>query len=142
MPPVALCRFASVKSKTKIYVENFKQKDYCILRNRLFLLYRALPHSVCINSMCCDLLAFNLKTGRKDLGLCNIFYSVHVRRTDKINSEAAFFSLAKYMAHVDKWFEQYEKANPGVQRTVYLATDDPKVWSEAKTKYGFAILFF
>lgn len=49
--------------------------------------------------------------------------------------EAQFHALQEYMTYVDEWFDIYEKRNPGVQRRVYLASDDPNVLQEAKNKY-------
>lgn len=67
---------------------------------------------------------------------------VHVRRTDKIGSEAAFHSIAEYMPHVDQWFDtqdaKRERHGQGapLKRRVYLATDDAKVIQEARQHYG------
>ena len=61
-------------------------------------------------------------------------YSVHVRRTDKVGMEAQFHAVQEYMAYVEEWFDIYEKRHPGVQRRVYLASDDPNVLQEAKNK--------
>ncbi|CAK8681880.1 unnamed protein product [Clavelina lepadiformis] len=70
---------------------------------------------------------------------------VHVRRTDKIYLEgenAAFHHLRDYMSHVEDWFLKEEtklalksENNPKLKRRVYLATDDPMVWKEAKRYY-------
>ena len=60
-------------------------------------------------------------------------FSVHVRRTDKINLEAAFHSLDEYMKHVKEYYDQLQRTQ-NVTRRVYLATDDPSVLSEAKKK--------
>lgn len=64
-----------------------------------------------------------------------LYFSVHVRRTDKVGMEAQFHALQEYMTYVDEWFDIYEKRYPGVQRRVYLASDDPNVLQEAKNKY-------
>ncbi|EEB15853.1 alpha-(1,6)-fucosyltransferase, putative [Pediculus humanus corporis] len=61
---------------------------------------------------------------------------VHIRRTDKIGTEADFHSIEEYMKHVGDWFDQ--QIQNGVEinrRRIYLATDDPKVIFEAKNKY-------
>nr|CAD7407073.1 unnamed protein product [Timema poppensis] len=61
---------------------------------------------------------------------------VHVRRTDKVGTEAAFHQLEEYMLAVDEYFDQLEmKSGPVDQRRIFLASDDPKVLAEAKTKY-------
>ncbi len=66
--------------------------------------------------------------------------SVHVRRTDKVGTEAAFHSIDEYMHHVIEWFTLYEKIQPPSEKTnppprrVYLATDEPSLLAEAKKK--------
>ena len=66
-----------------------------------------------------------------------MFYRVHIRRTDKIGSEAAFHDLAEYMQHVDEFFrlQEMRTGKSNLARTVYLASDEPKVFAEAKNKY-------
>jgi len=59
---------------------------------------------------------------------------VHIRRTDKIGSEAAFHSLHEYMSHVDDYYNQREMIEKVDKRRVYLASDDPNVINEAKEK--------
>ncbi|CAH8843497.1 unnamed protein product [Trichobilharzia szidati] len=85
---------------------------------------------------------------------------IHVRRTDKINTEASFHSLEQYMKEVERYFQfidarrqmmsrteewiddikspfhqrVYRQLKP-VERRVYIATDDPSVFDEAKLKY-------
>ncbi len=64
-----------------------------------------------------------------------IIFSVHVRRTDKIGSEAAFHDLKEYMNHVDSFYDLYEKNHPNsIERNVYLASDEVSVLLEAKSK--------
>jgi len=60
---------------------------------------------------------------------------VHVRRTDKVGTEAAFHSVDEYMKHVLEWFRQYEMTHEAVVRRVYVASDDPKVLGECRKKY-------
>lgn len=60
--------------------------------------------------------------------------SVHIRRTDKVGTEAAFHSLDEYMMAVEEYYKQLAiTTNVDVKR-VYLASDDPKVFQEIKTK--------
>ncbi|CAG2101298.1 unnamed protein product [Medioppia subpectinata] len=57
---------------------------------------------------------------------------VHVRRTDKIGSEAEFRPLSEYMAVVADYYDRLDRVNKlGVKadRLVYLATDDYTVWT-------------
>ena len=61
-------------------------------------------------------------------------YSVQVRRTDKINTEAAFHSIDEYMVHVEEWYEQLSLTQTVEQKRVFIATDEPTVIKEAKDK--------
>lgn len=63
------------------------------------------------------------------------FVRVHIRRTDKLAAEASFHSVAEYMTYVEDYFSALELRNPGVQRRVFLASDDPTALPEAKKKY-------
>lgn len=53
-------------------------------------------------------------------------YSIHVRRTDKVGTEAALHKAAEYMTHVEDWYKQREMTEKVIRR-VYVATDDPSV---------------
>ncbi|BFZ12311.1 hypothetical protein BsWGS_15350 [Bradybaena similaris] len=68
-------------------------------------------------------------------GFQNTIIGVHVRRTDKVGTEAAFHPLEEYMRHVKEFYDQLEITQPGITRMVYLATDEPTVISEARDKY-------
>ncbi|TPP66874.1 Alpha 1 6 fucosyltransferase H [Fasciola gigantica] len=81
---------------------------------------------------------------------------IHVRRTDKINTEAAFHDLKEYMNYVDRYYEYLEAeqqmmarkeewvddvfsehrlhTNP-IKRRVFLATDEPSLFEEAARAY-------
>lgn len=67
----------------------------------------------------------------------NIFclFRVHIRRTDKVGTEAAFHKLDEYMIHVEEYFKHKELNDKIDKKRVYLATDEPKLFSEAKSKY-------
>ncbi|XP_052777987.1 alpha-(1,6)-fucosyltransferase-like [Mya arenaria] len=60
---------------------------------------------------------------------------VHVRRTDKIGTEAKFHALEEYMRHVADWYSAYEAVHGRVERKVYLASDNVEVLSEAEQKF-------
>lgn len=62
-------------------------------------------------------------------------FSVHVRRTDKVGTEAAFHSIDEYMAEVDEYYNQLELKQNVEKRRIYLASDDPKVLADARKKY-------
>ncbi|XP_059164715.1 alpha-(1,6)-fucosyltransferase-like isoform X2 [Physella acuta] len=69
------------------------------------------------------------------MGFKNTVVGVHVRRTDKINLEAAYHSIEEYMEHVEEYYQQLERTRPNIDRQVYLASDDPSVLADAKQKY-------
>ncbi|VVC25206.1 Hypothetical protein CINCED_3A022785 [Cinara cedri] len=60
---------------------------------------------------------------------------VHIRRTDKVGTEAAFHKLEEYMVHVELYYKHKELSDKIIKKRVYLATDEPKLFSEAKDKY-------
>ncbi|XP_026330680.1 alpha-(1,6)-fucosyltransferase isoform X2 [Hyposmocoma kahamanoa] len=60
---------------------------------------------------------------------------VHVRRTDKVGTEAAFHHIHEYMAHVAQFFDTLELDGPVAARRVYLASDDANVLEDARRKY-------
>lgn len=65
-------------------------------------------------------------------------FSIHIRRTDKINSEAPLYTVESYMKHAEGYFDFRDLIKPsGIKknRVVYLATDDLEVVKEVKTKY-------
>ena len=64
----------------------------------------------------------------------SFFFSVQVRRTDKINLEASFHKIEEYMYYVDLYYEKLELSEKIDKRRVFLATDDPSVLSEARRK--------
>ncbi|CAH0387109.1 unnamed protein product [Bemisia tabaci] len=72
--------------------------------------------------------------GRK-VNFQNPIVGVHIRRTDKVGTEAAFHSVEEYMSHVEEYFQQLLVSQPVPQKRIYLATDDPKVFTEIRQKY-------
>ncbi|KAG6455896.1 hypothetical protein O3G_MSEX009472 [Manduca sexta] len=60
---------------------------------------------------------------------------VHIRRTDKVGTEAAFHHIHEYMAHVKDYYDQLELTRTVDARRVYLATDDANVLEDARKKY-------
>nr|VZI08531.1 unnamed protein product [Spirometra erinaceieuropaei] len=72
--------------------------------------------------------------------------SIHIRRTDKLLSEAKLYSLEEYMFHVERFFELKEvefglktgSTRPppwSRRRRVFLASDDASVFEEARSQY-------
>lgn len=76
-----------------------------------------------------------LDNGREKLGFKGPIVGVHVRRTDKVGTEASFHSLEEYMKYVDEYYDQLEMLEKVDKRRIFLASDDPKVIEEAKGKY-------
>lgn len=67
------------------------------------------------------------------LGFKNRCVGVHVRRTDKLTSEAKLHPLKEYMDEVEKFFKIQSIDKPGnVDKCVYLASDEITVLQEAK----------
>ena len=66
---------------------------------------------------------------------------MHIRRTDKVGTEAAYHSVEEYMQHVGEYYDRLEMKQKVDVRRVYLASDDPTVIPEAKTKYVFPVNF-
>ncbi|XP_026872015.2 alpha-(1,6)-fucosyltransferase [Electrophorus electricus] len=69
------------------------------------------------------------------LGFKHPVIGVHVRRTDKVGTEAAFHPIEEYMTHVEEQFRLMAQRIQLDKKRVYLATDDPALLQEAKTKY-------
>ena len=74
---------------------------------------------------------------------------IHVRRTDKVGSEAAFHPLSEYMKLVEDYYQNLElsRSRMGnkevIEKLVYLATDDPGIWTKelpAWEEKGFSFL--
>ena len=67
-----------------------------------------------------------------------------MRRTDKVGSEAAFHDVSEYMRYVEDYFIIYQYQNPTLKFTkrVYLATDEPSVFNDARSKYAGWIWIF
>ena len=59
---------------------------------------------------------------------------MHVRRTDKVGTEAAYHSIDEYMTHVEDYYSALKLRQPDVVKRVYLASDDPTVITEAQKK--------
>ncbi|XP_078481468.1 alpha-(1,6)-fucosyltransferase-like isoform X2 [Ciona intestinalis] len=64
---------------------------------------------------------------------------IHVRRSDKLNSEGEgtlfFQPLSAYMKPAIDWYDRYEmrQIDVKVKKRIYLATDDQTVWEETKS---------
>ena len=66
---------------------------------------------------------------------------IHVRRTDKLIKEAKYHSLDEYMSYVENFYNKIDlmnernSVNKSVERVVYLATDEPNVWTHEIKPY-------
>ncbi|KAK2580528.1 hypothetical protein KPH14_006259 [Odynerus spinipes] len=74
-----------------------------------------------------------LDNAKDKLGFKKPIVGVHVRRTDKVGTEAAYHDIDEYMTKVDQYFDELE-TKPDVKR-VFLASDDPKVITTARSRY-------
>lgn len=61
-------------------------------------------------------------------------FRVHIRRTDKVGTEAAFHSVDEYMSAVEEYFKQLALTETITVKRIYLASDDPKVFSDIRNK--------
>lgn len=68
-----------------------------------------------------------IEAGIHKLGFQNPIVGVHIRRTDKVGTEAALHKVEEYMRHVDEYYDQLEMVEKVEKRRVFLASDDPKV---------------
>ncbi|XP_023326613.1 alpha-(1,6)-fucosyltransferase [Eurytemora carolleeae] len=69
-------------------------------------------------------------------GFKNPVVGIHVRRTDKVGTEAAFHPVEEYMVHVEEWFDMLELTQKVDKRRVFVASDDPKVLGECRKKFS------
>ncbi|XP_029820130.1 alpha-(1,6)-fucosyltransferase isoform X2 [Manacus vitellinus] len=76
-----------------------------------------------------------IEEATRKLGFKHPVIGVHVRRTDKVGTEAAFHPIEEYMVHVEERFELLARRMQVDKKRVYLATDDPSLLQEAKSKY-------
>uniref|UniRef100_A0A8C9FZ33 Fucosyltransferase 8 n=1 Tax=Pavo cristatus TaxID=9049 RepID=A0A8C9FZ33_PAVCR len=76
-----------------------------------------------------------IEEATRKLGFKHPVIGVHVRRTDKVGTEAAFHPIEEYMVHVEERFELLARRMLVDKKRVYLATDDPSLLQEAKSKY-------
>ena len=56
-----------------------------------------------------------------------IFYRIHVRLTDKVNTEAKAHKIEEYMKWVEAYYQKIELSQAVKRRRVFLATDDATV---------------
>ena len=61
-------------------------------------------------------------------------FSIHVRRTDKIDVEAAHHGLEEYLKWARLYYDKLELSTNLDARRVFIATDDKNLLTEAKTR--------
>ena len=66
--------------------------------------------------------------------LLSLICRIQVRRTDKISTEAAYHSIEEYMYWVKLYYNRLEKTQKVDKKRVFIATDDPSVFAEARQK--------
>ncbi|XP_072896289.1 alpha-(1,6)-fucosyltransferase isoform X1 [Hemitrygon akajei] len=76
-----------------------------------------------------------IEEATRKLGFRHPIIGVHVRRTDKVGTEAAYHPIEEYMAHVEEHYKFLARKTVVDKKRVYLATDDPNLLQEAKSKY-------
>ncbi|XP_060867931.1 alpha-(1,6)-fucosyltransferase-like [Metopolophium dirhodum] len=60
---------------------------------------------------------------------------LHIRRTDKLIKEASLHKLEEYMYHVEEYYKLKELDGVNDTKRIYLATDEPTLFDEARLKY-------
>ncbi|XP_046749418.1 alpha-(1,6)-fucosyltransferase isoform X1 [Diprion similis] len=74
-----------------------------------------------------------LEYSKEKMGFKSPIVGIHVRRTDKVGTEAAYHDIDEYMIKVNEYFDQHDVKLE--DRRVFLASDDPKVIVTAKERY-------
>ena len=60
---------------------------------------------------------------------------LHIRRTDKVGSEAAYHNVQEYMQHAVAWFDALDARTAHKhKRRVFIASDEPTVIPEARNQ--------
>ncbi|XP_060684839.1 alpha-(1,6)-fucosyltransferase isoform X1 [Hemiscyllium ocellatum] len=76
-----------------------------------------------------------IEEATRKLGFRHPIIGIHVRRTDKVGTEAAYHPIEEYMVHVEEHYKFLTRKTEIDKKRVYLATDDPTLLQEAKSKY-------
>ncbi|XP_023248316.1 alpha-(1,6)-fucosyltransferase [Copidosoma floridanum] len=70
---------------------------------------------------------------KKKINFVNPIVGIHVRRTDKVGTEAAFHDVDEYLLKVKQYYDALE-VQPKIRR-IFLASDEAKVILIAKQRY-------
>ncbi|XP_025108911.1 alpha-(1,6)-fucosyltransferase-like [Pomacea canaliculata] len=76
-----------------------------------------------------------IQTQGEKMGFQRPIVGLQVRRSDKVNVEAALHSLEEYMKHVEEYYDLRQQHEDIKERRLFLATDDPSVFTELNKKY-------
>ncbi|KRX44194.1 Alpha-(1,6)-fucosyltransferase [Trichinella murrelli] len=87
-----------------------------------------------------DSVKLDLDEKLETYGFRHPIVGIHVRRTDKLLSEASFHSVKEYMEEVENWYDVQMLHNDSFlpadgKRAVYVATDEPTVFDDLKREY-------
>uniref|UniRef100_A0A8D8PQ04 Alpha-(1,6)-fucosyltransferase n=2 Tax=Cacopsylla melanoneura TaxID=428564 RepID=A0A8D8PQ04_9HEMI len=69
------------------------------------------------------------------IGFTHPIVGVHIRRSDKIGTEADAHPIEQYMQHVVEYYDQLSLRVNDVTRRVYVATDDRTVIGKIRARY-------
>ncbi|XP_065052140.1 alpha-(1,6)-fucosyltransferase-like isoform X3 [Rhopilema esculentum] len=72
---------------------------------------------------------------KRRIGFKSPIVGIHVRRTDKINVEAAHHDIDEYIKWARRYFKKLELKMKLDAKRIYMATDDKNLLTEAKQKY-------
>lgn len=78
----------------------------------------------------------DIQAMKKQLNFSSPIVGVHIRRGDKIGTEAEFHSIDEYMVHVSEYFDIEEiRLQRKVTRKVFLASDESSVFDDLPERY-------
>ncbi|CAF0725864.1 unnamed protein product [Didymodactylos carnosus] len=82
-------------------------------------------------------LAEMIEKKREQIQFDSPVVGIHVRRTDKIGSEASYHDISEYMKYVQEYYDIHQYQYPSVKlvKRVFIATDDPSVFKDARSKF-------
>ena len=72
---------------------------------------------------------------KQEIGYQHPIVGIHVRRTDKIGTEAKFHAVEEYMDRVEAFYTLHYTHLKEGQRRVFVATDEPNVVEELRAKF-------
>ena len=82
-------------------------------------------------------LSHMLKSTEEAQRLEHPIVGIHVRRTDKVGTEAAYHGVDEYMKYVEEYYQELEvkEGQPTKVKRVYVASDDSRVLTECQKNY-------